>query len=220
MPTLYDLAGADPGFRFSPYCWRVKLALALKGVPYDTVPVRFTDKALIAFSGQDKVPVLVDGTDVVPDSAAIAAFLDKRYPGGPSLLGDAGQAAVTAFLRYWTERVLHPLLLPLILLDLLGKLAPEDQDYFRRSREKRFCVSLEAYAGDPAHRLAAVDTALAPLRVTLAGQPFLAGEAPAWADCLVFGALQWAHSVRPAALMADEDPVATWHARCRALCGA
>ena len=34
---LYDLAGADAGRRFSPYCWRVKLALAAKGLAFDTV---------------------------------------------------------------------------------------------------------------------------------------------------------------------------------------
>ena len=29
---LYDLAGADPNLRFSPYCWRAKFALAHKGL--------------------------------------------------------------------------------------------------------------------------------------------------------------------------------------------
>ena len=28
---LYDLAGAEPERRFSPYCWRIKLALMHKG---------------------------------------------------------------------------------------------------------------------------------------------------------------------------------------------
>ncbi len=42
--VLYDLAGADPGLRFSPYCWRIKLALAHKNLPYTTVAWRFTDK--------------------------------------------------------------------------------------------------------------------------------------------------------------------------------
>jgi Glutathione S-transferase, N-terminal domain len=33
---LYDLAGADLERRFSPYCWRIKLALMHKGLPFDT----------------------------------------------------------------------------------------------------------------------------------------------------------------------------------------
>jgi hypothetical protein len=48
---LYDLAGAEPERRFSPYCWRSKMALAHKGLPFDTIPWRFTDKDVIAFSG-------------------------------------------------------------------------------------------------------------------------------------------------------------------------
>ena len=54
---LYDLAGAEPERRFSPYCWRIKLALMHKGLPFDTIPWRFTDKDVIAFSGQGRVPV-------------------------------------------------------------------------------------------------------------------------------------------------------------------
>jgi hypothetical protein len=34
--TLYDLAGADPDLRFSPYCWRTRLALAHKGLEVET----------------------------------------------------------------------------------------------------------------------------------------------------------------------------------------
>ena len=64
---LYDLAGAEPERRFSPYCWRAKLALAHKGLPFDTTSWRFTDKDVIAFSGQGQVPVLVDGDRVVFD---------------------------------------------------------------------------------------------------------------------------------------------------------
>jgi hypothetical protein len=29
---LYDLAAAEPERRFSPYCWRIKMALAHKGL--------------------------------------------------------------------------------------------------------------------------------------------------------------------------------------------
>jgi hypothetical protein len=42
MPiTLYDLAGDDPSLRFSPYCWRTRLALAHKGLQVETIPWRF-----------------------------------------------------------------------------------------------------------------------------------------------------------------------------------
>ncbi|MDE2478632.1 MAG: glutathione S-transferase N-terminal domain-containing protein, partial [Betaproteobacteria bacterium] len=56
---LFDLAGADEQRRFSPYCWRTRMALAHKGLPVHTIAWRFTDKQAIAASGQGKVPVLV-----------------------------------------------------------------------------------------------------------------------------------------------------------------
>ena len=69
---LYDLAGADPNLRFSPFCWRTKSALAHKGLAVETIPWRFTEKNAIAFSGSERVPVLVDGDKAVPDSWTIA----------------------------------------------------------------------------------------------------------------------------------------------------
>jgi hypothetical protein len=40
---LYDLAGADAGRRFSPYCWRIRMSLAHKRLPVETRPWRFTE---------------------------------------------------------------------------------------------------------------------------------------------------------------------------------
>ena len=65
---MHDLAGADPELRFSPYCWRVRFALAHKGLPVETIPWRFTEKEAIGFSGQGRVPVIQDGGRAVSDS--------------------------------------------------------------------------------------------------------------------------------------------------------
>ena len=84
---LYDLAGAELERRFSPYCWRTKLALMHKGLPFDTIPWRFTNKDVIAFSGQGRVPVLVDGDDVVfmpPTKMASAQALTNRVTARPA----------------------------------------------------------------------------------------------------------------------------------------
>ena len=37
---LYDLAEAQPERRFSPYCWRIRLALTHKNLPVETIPWR------------------------------------------------------------------------------------------------------------------------------------------------------------------------------------
>jgi len=48
---LYDLAAAEDDRRFSPYCWRTKMALKHKGLEYESQPVLMSDKAAIAVSG-------------------------------------------------------------------------------------------------------------------------------------------------------------------------
>ena len=44
--TLYDLAGARNDVRFSPYCWRIKMALKHKGREWQEVPWRFTPRCM------------------------------------------------------------------------------------------------------------------------------------------------------------------------------
>src|ERR1700751_2070251 len=90
--TLYDLAGADPTRRFSPYCWRIRMALAHKELSVETIPWRFTEKDAITDSGQSRVPVLVDGERWLADSWLIANYLEDNYPDRPSLFGgEAGR---------------------------------------------------------------------------------------------------------------------------------
>ena len=74
--VMHDLAGADPALRFSPYCWRTRMALAHKGLAVETIPWRFTEKDALAFSGQGRVPVIRDGDRVVSDSWSIAEYLE------------------------------------------------------------------------------------------------------------------------------------------------
>ena len=62
---LYELVGSDPQRRFSPYCWRARMALAHKGLDATPVPWRFTETERLAFANHDKVPVLVDGETAV-----------------------------------------------------------------------------------------------------------------------------------------------------------
>ena len=76
---LYDLAGADPDRRFSPYCWRIWLALAHKELAVETIPWRFTEKDEIAPSGE-RSPVLVDRDRWVARSWSIANYLEGTYP--------------------------------------------------------------------------------------------------------------------------------------------
>jgi glutathione S-transferase len=71
---LYDLAGAEENRRFSPYCWRTKIALAHKGLDVTTIPWRFTDKAVIAPLGPERVPAIIDKGHAINDSWTIADY--------------------------------------------------------------------------------------------------------------------------------------------------
>jgi glutathione S-transferase len=218
MPiTLYELAGADPALRFSPYCWRTRFALAHKGLDAETVPWRFTEKERLAFSGQGRVPVIVDGEHVVADSWAIALYLEHAYPDRPSLFGGAGGEAHAAFINAWADTVLNPGILRLVVLDIFRLLRPEDQGYFRRSREERFSARLEEFAAGREERVVAWRQVLAPLRTVFALQPWLGGAAPDYADYIVLGTLQWPRCISRFPLLEEGDPVLAWRDRGLAL---
>jgi glutathione S-transferase len=210
---LYDLAGAEADRRFSPYCWRTKLALAHKGLEVETIPWRFTEKDLIAFSGQGRVPVLIDGDRVVSDSWVIANYLEDAYPEQPSLFGGDTGRALARFVNYWADTVQLAGLIRLLVADIHAHVHEKDRGYFRDSREKRFGANLEQVAADREQRLPAFRQSLEPLRLTLKSQPYLGGDRPAYADYIVFGGFQWARCISAFKLLQPDDPVAHWRER-------
>lgn len=217
--TLYDLAGAEADRRFSPFCWRTRMALAHKGLEVETMPWRFTEKARLPQPNEGRVPVIVDDGRVVHDSSTIADYLENRYADRPSLFGGEPGHALTRFIQNWTETVLQPGLIGFVLLDIHRHIGPEDQAYFRKSREERFGRTLEEVVKDREARLPAFRESLTPLRRTLERQDFIAGAAPAYADYIVFGAFQWARAISDFELLVADDPVAAWRGRMLGLFG-
>ena len=207
---LYDLAGRDPELRFSPYCWRSKFALAHKGLGVESVPWRMHEAGRLAFSGQAKVPVLVDGTRSVYDSWTIATYLEDTYPDAPSLFGAPAAIPVTRVINAWADSFLHGLIAPIIVLDVHNCLHAADQAYFRATREARFKTTLEALTADRVMHLKRLSGALEPLRTVLAAQQWLAGESPGYADYIIAGSLQWARIFLGDKLLDTTDPVARW----------
>jgi len=211
MIELFELAGRDPDFRFSPYCWRIRMAIAHKGLEPKTTPWRFHEKDRLPGAPTNRqVPVLVDGGEVISNSSRIAFYLEDRYSNSPSLFGGPGGEAHVHFILAWADTVLTAGLFPILGPDVLGHLHPADRAYFRASREKRLGMTLEeARAGRPA-RLAAFRQSLAPLRHTLQAQDFLGGEEPSYADYAVFGSFQWARCVSPQDVLAEDDSLRSW----------
>lgn len=206
--VLYDLCGIDEGLRFSPYCWRVKYALAHKGLDFETRPWHFTDKQAIEFSRQGKVPVLIDGSETVTDSYRILQYLDRVYPDKP-LLSEGAAAERARFFKFYSERSLAPGMMRTIIMDLFNAIDPKDRDYFRSTREKAFGRSLEELHA-PNKGLTLLDRALEPLRGRLGEVDFIDGEAPAAADYLLFGHFMWGRVVSTADLVSNADPVYAW----------
>jgi glutathione S-transferase len=206
---LYDLAGKDPSRRFSPYCWRTRLALAHKQLPVETIPWRFTEKDVIAASNQGRVPVIVDGDKWISDSWSIANYLEDAYPEGPSLFGGAKARALSRLYSCVAD-TLVPAIFQFIALDVYTNLHEKDLEYFRRSREERVGVTLEELAVRREARLPDFRESLNVLRMTLKSQPFFAGEEPMYADYALFGPFQWARCSSPFRLLADRDPLRPW----------
>ncbi len=206
--TLYELAAGER--RFSPYCWRVRMALAAKGLAAERVPIRFSDKAQLAFSGQDRVPVLVDDDTVVSDSWRIACYLEDAYPDRPPLFGNAIARGSCRLINQWADRVQLAGIFPLIVHDIFRHIDPEDRAYFRASREQLLAPAVGHVQADRDDRVQTFRASLEPVRATLREQPFLAGDAPAYADFIVFGGFQWARSVSDFPLLERPDPVYGW----------
>jgi glutathione S-transferase len=211
--TMYDLAGAEADRRFSPFCWRARMALAHKGLAVETVPWHFTEKDKLPQPNVGRVPVIVHGDKVVHDSTSIADYLEEHYPERPSLFGGESSRGVVRFVQNWTETVLQPGLIRLVLLDIWHHIGPADQAYFRSDREGRFGMTLEAFVADRDRRLPEFRSSLDPLRRSVERQDFISGTAPAYADYVVFGAFQWARAISDFEVLAADDPIRAWRGR-------
>ena len=211
--VMYDLVGANDR-RFSPHCWRTRLALAHKDLDCETRPTRFTEIQTICDGQQKILPVLQDGETIVCDSWEIAQYLENTYPDRPSLFGGDAGRSLCVFVQNWTAATVHAGLVGMIVLDIHRHLLPEDKGYFRESREKRFGRSLEETQEGREKRLEEFRKSLHPLRMTVRTQPFIGGDHPLYADYLVFGAFQWARIISPFRVLEDDDPVRAWFKRC------
>ncbi|NEO54010.1 MAG: glutathione S-transferase family protein [Okeania sp. SIO3B5] len=207
---MYDLVGAENNRAFSPYCWRIRMALAHKQLEVETIPWHFTEKEAIAFSGQEKVPVIVDGDQVVFDSWNIANYLEKTYPNQPSLFGCSQAKSQVLFIKNWDEKVLIPALLPMLIYNVFEHIDAKDKTYFRETREQKLGKTLEEFKDVKQSQIDNFRTILSPLRETLNQQPFLAGEKPKFADYIIFARFQFARSISPIKFLETNDPVNMW----------
>jgi maleylacetoacetate isomerase/maleylpyruvate isomerase len=94
--------------------YRVRIALALKGLGYEYVPVHLTkneqfNESYAAVSASRLVPTLVDGDSVLTQSLAICEYLDETHPEPPLLPRDAAGRARVRALALDIACEIHPL---------------------------------------------------------------------------------------------------------------
>ena len=96
MITLYDAARC-------PYCARVRILLAEKEIPFETVEIDLDSRPAWLYEKNPvgKVPVLEEGDFVLPESRVIMEYLEERYPEPPLL---PSQPAERALVRLRFER--------------------------------------------------------------------------------------------------------------------
>ena len=168
---LFELVGAEEARPFSPFCWRIRMALAHKGLQAQSIPWRFTEKDAISPYKSEKVPVLLDGDRSVCDSWAIANYLEDAYPDRPSLFGGQGGRAMARMLNWWGDIAVVGGMFPFIVADIFEHLRPQDQGYFRTSREARFGKTLEEVQANRDGAVEGFRKGLDPMRLTLKSQP-------------------------------------------------
>lgn len=212
MIELFELQGVN-GRRYSLFSWRARMALAHKGLAFASRPVKVVDKAAISFSGQTRVPIIRDGATIVSDSWKIAEHLERAYPERPSLFGGAGGQALARFVNAWADRQLVVAVVPCLMLDNVGALEADDAAHLRTGVEKAAGKTLEELAAGREASLKSFARLLDPLRATLRAQAFLCGEAPAYADYIVFSVLQWARVASATPALPPDDALWPWFGR-------
>ncbi len=188
MPlTLYH-------FDACPHCEKVRLALALERLPYESVEIDPADRTeVLRVSGQPSVPVLVeeDGA-AIPDSLAILRHLAQR-PGSELLPKPRRDQALTWVLVDRANGVLGPLT-----SRLTSRADPHGNDL--REDELR---SLERK----------LDAELAILEGMLERGPFLFGDRPTLADIVAHAFLNRLHRIGGRAIPESFVRVAAWYHR-------
>ncbi len=216
--TLYELVDGN-GRRYSPYCWRIRMALAHKGLDA-AIELCWHSDTKLKFSGQSLVPVLADRERVVTDSWAIACYLDEAYADRPMLMEREQGRSFAKFLNNWTDTIIGRPLVRSLYLDIWKTLhSCVDRDEFRERREKRNGASLEALFANRNKDFEKLNRAIAPLEQLLTKQPFIAGSAPAYVDYIVFGTLQMPRLLNIEPLSDAQGAIARWRRDMRGLFG-
>jgi len=208
---LYDVT-LENGCTLSPFVWRVRYALAHKGLDFESEPVAFTGIRSILGGKYHQVPVLEDNGEVITDSWQIALYLDRTYPDRAPLFRTHGEMAWARFFDRWFFRDVVPHMYRSYVLDNYNFARPEDRDYLRESRERTFLGGqrLEEVVSGREKRLPTIRNSLEPLRVMLAETPWLGGLRPNYVDFCGLSVFLWAAAINTMPPLEKGDMLFDW----------
>jgi maleylacetoacetate isomerase len=164
--------------------FRVRIALNLKGLAYESVPVNImpgrdaqNEPAYRKINPQGLIPTLVDGDAVIAQSGAIIEYLEEKWPAPPLLPKDLAQRAQVRAFAQAIACDIHPLnnTRVHVFLERDLELPGEKRIRWYRHWVARGFESLEQIAGNH-------------------GGPFAFGDAPTMAD--IFLVPQWDNARR------------------------
>jgi glutathione S-transferase len=209
MIMLFDLI-TSLNLRPSAYCWRAKLALIHKNRQFESQDMKYSEIPSIGGGSFKTLPVIRDEETWVSGSSNIAEHLEARYPKDPTLFPRDPHREFVGFIEAWVDSSIYAQMFPIIACDIWNRMFDSERDYFRKTREARLGMTLEAARELHQPRIPDLRRALEPLRTTLKSRNFLCGESPAYADYIVFGAMKWTRLFSEALEFDDRDPIEAW----------
>jgi glutathione S-transferase len=209
----------------SPFCLKARICLHVKEVPYRRVTVTLRRRReLRRLNPLGKVPVLVQGDQVIADSSAIARHLEAWRPEPALLPTEAAARAYSDLIEEWADEALYPIVVAFKWLNPAnrdaalantvreleaGLLAPLVGRSLVRYVHRRY--RLQGYAPEALGQFEdRMRANLETLGALLAGKPFLLGRAPVLADVAAFVQLSWMRRYAEARLLDDAPVVRAW----------
>jgi len=208
MIKLYDLCGKN-NLRFSPPCWNVKLCLIHKNLNFETVPVRFSEKEKISFSGQKLVPILEHDKGFVSESWKIINWLDDNYP-DKKLFKNENSKNFSYFLYLWTARQLLPVLFKIIAHEIPNVLEGEDVNYYIKTREEKIKGPITKFKTNISELIDEFRKLVSPIRKIIEKNGYIAGQKPGIEDYLFYGNFKWVYSCSSCNLLETDDAIYNW----------
>jgi microsomal prostaglandin-E synthase 2 len=211
-------------FSACPFCWKVKVLLDYRGVPYETVEVDPMSKKELDFTDHKKVPVLRDGDKVITESSEIMAYLNTKFEISPPAADEADWCT-------WVDKTLVHYFPPIIHKDFktsyqtIDKITPAGKGGRIKRQLTRIvgAAIMSKVAKKKAHKLGITDPEAEMKQAVdhwvnqgLKGRAFYGGDKPSLADLSVFGVFRSTEELDIVDMACTHQPsFAAWYQECK-----